>query len=217
MSEEYKTDGSGGPADPTPAAVPYRQIRARYDEQTVTVYQAYSNQIADRALEAGTFVAPFSFERMTWIKPSFLWMMYRCGWARKDERQQRVLGIQISRAGFEQALDYGWLTSYDRHVYDSVQEWQAKKVASPVRIQWDPERSLQLAELPYRSIQIGLMGATVRLYAQEWVRSINDLTEQVHQIHELVRADELEAARAMLPVERPYPLPESLRVNIGAS
>jgi hypothetical protein len=37
---------------------------------------------------------------MTWIKPSFLWMMYRCGWATKPG-QERVLAIQITREGFE--------------------------------------------------------------------------------------------------------------------
>ncbi|WP_209018579.1 DUF4291 family protein [Endobacterium cereale] len=33
-----------------------------------------------RALDKGKFGPPtFSLNRMTWIKPSFLWMMYRCG------------------------------------------------------------------------------------------------------------------------------------------
>jgi hypothetical protein len=67
------------------------------------VYQAYSPEIADAAVRAGTFVPPFSLDRMTWIKPSFGWMMHRCGWATKPG-QERVLAIQISRAGFEWAL-----------------------------------------------------------------------------------------------------------------
>jgi hypothetical protein len=57
-----------------------RQVRAVYTDTTITVYQAYSAEIAAPALRAGRFV-PFKRERMTWIKPSFLWMMYRCGWA----------------------------------------------------------------------------------------------------------------------------------------
>ena len=61
-----------------------REVRAVYDAETIRVYQAYSDEIADAALAAGTFVAPFKRDRMTWIKPSFLWMMYRSGWARKD-------------------------------------------------------------------------------------------------------------------------------------
>jgi hypothetical protein len=77
---------------------PARQVRARYDDDTITVYQAYGHAIADAALAAGTFTSPFSRTRMTWIKPSFLWMMYRCGWAEKPgqepgPRQSRVVGL----------------------------------------------------------------------------------------------------------------------------
>ena len=76
---------------------PARQVRARYDDDTITVYQAYGHAIADAALAAGTFTSPFSRTRMTWIKPSFLWMMYRCGWGEKPG-QERVLAIRSARA-----------------------------------------------------------------------------------------------------------------------
>ncbi|WP_222719781.1 DUF4291 family protein [Actinokineospora xionganensis] len=75
-----------------------RQIRAKSVADTITVYQAYSPAIADAALAAGTVVPPFKRERMTWIKPSFLRMMYRCGWATKPD-QERVLAIRMGRAG----------------------------------------------------------------------------------------------------------------------
>ncbi len=59
-------------------------IRAVYDDKTIRVYQAYGDDIADAALAHGTFVAPpFKMGRMTWIKPSFLWMMYRAAGATK--------------------------------------------------------------------------------------------------------------------------------------
>jgi Domain of unknown function (DUF4291) len=77
--------------------VPYRQIRALHTDRTFTVYQAYSPVIAERALEAGTFVPPFSRGRATWIKPSFLWMAYRSGWAGKHG-QERILAIDSWRA-----------------------------------------------------------------------------------------------------------------------
>ncbi|WP_267877653.1 DUF4291 family protein [Massilia frigida] len=93
------------------SAIPLRQIRAVFDDATIRVYQAYSNVIADAALAAGTFVSPpFKMERMTWIKPSFLWMMYRAGWGFKDAGQQRILAIDISREGFEWALANGCLS-----------------------------------------------------------------------------------------------------------
>ncbi len=42
---------------------------------------------------------------MTWIKPSFLWMMYRCGWAAKPG-QERVLAVRITHEGFAWALTH---------------------------------------------------------------------------------------------------------------
>ena len=94
-----------------PVTPPPRQVRAVFDAETVIVYQAYGHEIADAALAAGTFIAPFSMNRMTWIKPSFLWMMHRCGWASKPG-QGRVLAIRMSRSGFEAALGESCLSHF---------------------------------------------------------------------------------------------------------
>jgi hypothetical protein len=80
-----------------PVMIPARQIRARYTDDTITVYQAYAPEIAVPAVAAGRFVAPFKRDRMTWVKPSFLRMMYRCGWASKPG-QEHVLAVEITRA-----------------------------------------------------------------------------------------------------------------------
>lgn len=57
--------------------IPYRQIRAWYDEETITVYQAYSEEIAGPAVKEQRLSASpkFSSTRITWIKPSWCWMM----------------------------------------------------------------------------------------------------------------------------------------------
>ena len=149
--------------NPTDQHVPARQVRAVFDDRTVTVYQAYSPAIAEPALTAGRFVPPFKLDRMTWIKPSFLWMMYRCGWAAKPG-QERVLAISISRDGFEWALAHSTLSHHDPGVYADHAEWAERAKAMPVRIQWDPERSLQLQPLSHRSIQVGLTGDAARHY-----------------------------------------------------
>lgn len=132
-------------------------MRASFDDTTVTVYQAYSPEIAEPAVAAGSFVPPFSLNRMTWIKPSFFWMMYRCGWATKPG-QERVLAITITREGFEQALGEACLSHYDPQLYATPDDWARRKEASPVRVQWDPERSRTLQPLPWRSLQLGLSG-----------------------------------------------------------
>ena len=166
-----------------------------YDATTVRVYQAYSDTIADSALAHGTFVSPpFKMDRMTWIKPSFLWMMYRAGWGLKDAGQKRILAIDITREGFEWALSHGCLSLADESL--SKEEWNKLKNSSPVRIQWDPERDLFLQPLPYRAIQIGLSKEAVALYVQEWIRRITDVTPLAYEIHSLVADNKFDEARA---------------------
>jgi hypothetical protein len=182
---------------------PLRQIRAVYDDSTIRVYQAYSDSIADCTLRHGKFVSPpFKIERMTWIKPSFLWMMYRSGWGFKDAGQSRILAIDISRDGFAWALAHACAS----HPPESMtsQQWEALKANSPVRIQWDPERDLHHNPLPHRAIQIGLSSEAVRRYVDEWTQRITDMTPLAHAIHAQVQSGDLVHARAMLPDERPY-------------
>jgi hypothetical protein len=182
---------------------PYRQIRAVYDEKTIRVYQAYRDEIANTALAKGTFVSPpFSMTRMTWIKPSFLWMMYRAGWGLKDG-QTRILAIDITREGFEWAL-----------ANSSLSHKPASDNSPPVRVQWDPERDLLLAPLDHRSIQIGLSGAAVQRYVHTWITGITDATSVPRQIHEALNAEHIEQAHAALPSERPYPLSTSLQHDL---
>lgn len=193
--------------------VPTRQIRAVYDAESIVVYQAYRAAIADAALSAGRFVPPFSMDRMTWIKPSFLWMMYRSGWAQKPG-QERVLAIRIRREGFEWAIRHAQLTHFDPDVHASVEAYK-ELPKPPVRIQWDPERDLRLDRLPYRSIQIGLRGEASHRYVNEWALEIEEVSERVGEIRELVEAGDLVAAHALLPDEDVYPLPDGIGGNVG--
>lgn len=183
--------------------IPVRQIRATYDAHTLTVYQAYSAGIADAAVTDGRFSTGFNRDRMTWIKPSFRWMMYRSGWAMKPG-QERVLAIRIRRDGFTWALANSALSSYEPGVHPDRATWRTS-LRAPVRIQWDPERDLHLRPLPHRAIQVGLSGAAVHRYVDEWIVGIDDVTGLCHEIHRLAAAADHTAATALLPVERPYP------------
>lgn len=182
---------------------PTRQIRAAYNDKTIRVYQAYSDAIADSALEHGTFVAPpFKMERMTWVKPSFLWMMYRAGWGHKDDGQKRILAIDMTREGFDWALAHGCPSRPEPGM--SREEWDLVKSRSPVRIQWDPGRDLLLRPLDRRAIQIGLSGEAVRLYVEEWIQQITDITSLAHDIHVLASAGRVDEAKRLLPSEEAY-------------
>lgn len=179
---------------------------AAYDEERIRVYQAYPEAIAEAALRAGRFVAPFKRERMTWIKPSFLWMMYRSGWGMKPG-QERVLAVDITRDGFEWALSRAALTHYSPALHADHEAWQEQLHGAPNRVQWDPDRDVALEPQPWRAIQVGLAaGETVERYVEEWIVGIEDVTALAHEVHGAVAAGGRVRAEALLPEQRPYPL-----------
>ncbi|MFF7454168.1 DUF4291 domain-containing protein [Kitasatospora sp. NPDC008115] len=196
------------------APEPGYRVRALHTATTVTVYQAYGPEIGPAAARDGRFPAQWKRDRMTWIKPSFLWMMYRCGWATK-EGQETVLAVEIDRAGFAWALEHACLAGYRRGLHPDRATWQRLLKRAPARVQWDPERDLHLRPLPYRSLQLGLTGEAARRYADEWTVSITDVTPLVRRIHGHLRDGETDAARLLLPDERPYPVAEGALAHLG--
>ncbi|MGW7328931.1 DUF4291 domain-containing protein [Streptomyces sp. NPDC054840] len=184
--------------------VPNRRIRAAHTGTTLTVYQAYSPALGVPAARDGRFPPAWKRERMTWIKPSFLWMMYRCGWGTKAG-QETVLAVEITREGFDRALREACLSHYEPGVHEDRTAWQESLRAAPTRVQWDPERDLHLNPLPYRSLQLGLSGPASRAYADEWTVAIRDVTGTVREIRRLLGAGDEAGARALLPAETPYP------------
>ncbi|MER5793798.1 DUF4291 domain-containing protein [Streptomyces sp. NPDC001980] len=192
---------------------PQHVIRAAYAESTITVYQAYSPEIGLPAVREGHFAGGWKRDRMTWIKPSFLWMMYRCGWGTKAG-QETVLSVEISRAGFEWALRHACLSSYVRGLHPDRATWQRQLKRAPTRVQWDPERDLRLRPLPCRSLQLGLSGEAVRRYADEWTVAIRDVTPLAHEVHALVSAGDLTSAARLLPQEHSYPLGDELLAHL---
>ena len=192
---------------------PKYQIRAVHTASTVTVHQAYAPEIGVPAARDGHFPAVWKRGRMTWIKPSFLWMMYRSGWATK-EGQETVLAIEITREGFEWALEHACLVHYERGLHPDHAAWKRQAKRCPARVQWDPERDLQLRPLAHRSLQLGLAGEAARRYADDWTVSITDVTMLAHAIRTRVREGALQVARQLLPTEHPYPADDRLLAHL---
>ncbi|MFI9322222.1 DUF4291 domain-containing protein [Kitasatospora aureofaciens] len=192
-----------------PLQPPKHQIRALHTADTITVYQAFPPRIAEPAAAEGRFPEAFQRDRMTWIKPSFLWMMHRSDWGRRAG-QERVLALEISREGFDWALERAVLSAYTRRVHESQAAWKRELRQSPVRVQWDPERGADLGALEWRAIQVGLRGGAVRRYADEWIRRITDVTALADRIRR-------ERDRALLPVETPYPMSAAVAARLGAA
>lgn len=192
-------------------------IRAKFDENSITIYQAYNREIANEAIKFQKFISPqFKKERMTWIKPSFLWMMYRSGWARK-ENQEYILAIKINRKGFEWALKNSCLSHFDKSIYKTQEEWKTRLQKSPVRLQWDPEKNILLEPQSYKSIQIGLSGIAVEKYINEWIIEIKDITEYCKKLHHLLRENKSREAKDLLPIENVYPLPKNIQLIINSN
>ncbi|GFZ91567.1 hypothetical protein GCM10008018_42290 [Paenibacillus marchantiophytorum] len=187
-------------------------IFAHYNEKTIRVYQAYNHKIADEAVELGSFGASFKMERMTWIKPSFLWMMYRSGWGTKID-QERILAIDISREGFDAILSDVVLSSFHSDAYVSLDEWKLKLQNSQVRCQWDPDRDIHGNPLHRRAVQLGLKGDMVENYVHKWIVEVNDITEHVIQIREAIQLNSFEVS--MLPNEREYHLDDCIQRTLG--
>lgn len=181
------------------------EIRANYDRDTIVIYQAYADNIADVALEIQRFASPFSFQRMTWIKPSFLWLMHRSNWGQKAN-QQRTLAVHISRAGWEKALSLGTLTHPESSVFPNASVWETEFANSPVHIQWDTERSLRGAGLNHFSIQVGIGRQMIQEFVDQWIVKIEDITSTVSKIRDLLKSGDEKNAKRHLPSERVYPI-----------
>ncbi len=115
-----------------------QHILAHFDVQSVVVYQAYRPAIAEYAAAHGHFGnkhsgGEFSFSRMSWIKPNFLWMMHRSGWASK-EGQERVLALTLPRTLFEDLLAKAVPSSLSAAPGLTPEAWAQAVAASDVRL-----------------------------------------------------------------------------------
>src|SRR5579883_602510 len=190
------------------------EIRADYDERSIIVYQAYAPEIALPALKNQRFVPPFSLNRMTWIKPSYLWMMERSGWSQKPG-QQMILAVRITRQGWEDALAQAVLTTFHPGVYRDYEAWHRQLEQAPVRVQWDPERTLQGRHPSARSIQVGLSRFIVERYVREWTLEIRDYTPLAKKMYGLLQQGQKAQAQTFLQHERVYTLESAIARRLG--
>ncbi|AXT53432.1 DUF4291 domain-containing protein [Aquimarina sp. BL5] len=191
-----------------------QEIRADYDRDTITVYQAYGKSIAVSAIKNNKFESPFSFNRMTWIKPSYLWLMERSNWGTKSN-QEYILGIKIKKVSWEKALSIGVLTDPDKTIYKSGALWDKEFRNAKVHIQWDPERTLKGTKMQIRSIQVGIGRDLIKEYNEEWIQEINDLTPLTKKIRLLLKEGKYKEAKRLVPGEKIYEVPDDTKRRIG--
>lgn len=173
---------------------------AQYDATSIYVYQAYRPAIATYAVRHQQFGGEFSFSRMSWIKPNFLWMMFRSGWATK-EGQERILAVRLYRSFFDELLHAAVASSFAASGCATQQEWRDRVEQSEVRLQWDPDHDPTGDVVERRAIQLGLRGEMLKRYAQLEVVSIEDITEFVAEQREYASGD---FSSLVIPDEQPY-------------
>jgi Domain of unknown function (DUF4291) len=189
-----------------------RHIMAQFDADSICVYQAYRPSIARFAVEHQQFGGDFSFSRMSWIKPNFLWMMYRSGWAAK-EGQEHILAVRLKRTFFDELLGLAVPSSFDSRRFATLEEWKSAVAESDVRLQWDPDHDPAGKPLDRRAVQLGLRGNALRRFGEQELLSIEDITPFVAQqrSHAICGFTDLQ-----IPVEHVYlPAGRGAAIAIG--
>lgn len=191
-----------------------QHIVAHQLENEIVVYQAYKPAIAAFAVKNQYLGGPdFSFGRMSWIKPNFLWMMYRCGWGEK-ENQERVLALWLDKADFEKILEQAVFSAFQPDRYPDRDAWKQDIQTRKVRLQWDPDHDPYGNSLSRRAIQLGLKGEMLADFGKRQIRRVEDLTEFVTEQKAFVRSKQLN--QLLVPKERVFQVQdESLKAKIG--
>lgn len=179
-----------------------KEVFAQYDRQCIRIYQAYNPAIAKEAVALQTFGENFNTNRMTWIKPSFLWLMYRSNWAAK-KNQECILAIDVYREKFEEILQKAVLTSPDSASFSGVQ-WEKAFDETTVYCQWDSDRNINGNAINRAAIQIGIKGGTLRDFLDTGICRIEDLTPLVRKWNTQRINGKLNPKN--LPTEKLYPI-----------
>jgi hypothetical protein len=185
-----------------------RHILAHYDADSIVVYQAYRPSIGHYAVKHGAFGGEFSYSRMSWIKPNFLWMMYRCGWGTK-EGQEITLGLRLRRSFFDSILAQAVASSLNQSDQASQEDWKSSLARSNVRLQWDPDHHPRGNALARRAIQLGLRGPVLEDFGQRELIEVIDMTEFVSEQRALL--SRVGVGELRTPVERVY-VPDNVAI-----
>lgn len=152
-----------------------RHILAQFDDETIIVYQASRPEIGHFAGEKGYFGGEFKYSRMSWIKPNFLWMMYRSQWG-QAEGQEIVLAVRLKRTFFDSLVAQAVPSTFDTSTFGSREEWAAAVARSDVRLQWDPDHLPTGGTCERRAIQLGLRGAALESYGKREILQVIDMS-----------------------------------------
>ncbi len=163
-----------------------QQIIGSIQGDNIIVYQAFNPQISDYAVSNQQFGGPaYSFNRMSWIKPGFLWMMHRAGWASK-EQQERILAITLPLIHFTTILQQATISSYKSELFATEEIWKEELRKTEVRLQWDPDHDPYGNKQERKAIQLGMKGEILEKFCTDWIVRIEDISDFVNAAYQKV-------------------------------
>ena len=86
-------------------------------------------------------------------------------------------------------------------------------------MRWDPERSPRQEKLNYRSLQVGVPRHLCKQWVEQWIESIEDVTETARRLKERLDQDPKVGNKELvetdlLPDERLYEVPDDIQENL---
>jgi len=184
-----------------------QHIIGHQTEDQIVVYQAYKPSIAKFAVANQALGGnEFSYNRMSWIKPNFLWMMFRCGWAEK-ENQERVLALWMNKKDLLHILSEAVISTFSTSAYSNIDKWRADLKTKEVRLQWDPDHDPYGNKITRRAIQLGLRGKQLEDFGKHKITLIEDITDFVKE--QKLRVDKQQLDQLVIPVERVWTLQDN--------
>jgi len=177
-----------------------KHIMAQFDDESIFVYQSYRPEIGNFAAKNQFFGGAFSYSRMSWIKPNFLWMMYRSGWGTK-KGQEVSLAIKLKKSFFNDILDNAFPSS--NYIGLESKEFSKQVQNTNVRLQWDPDHCPYGNKLERRAIQLGLRNDFLLPFKGDGILEIIDISSFVKEQREHVNAKRLDLLQT--PSEDVFP------------
>lgn len=169
-----------------------RQVVAHKEGDNMIVYQAFNPSIAAYATANQKFGGNhYSFNRMSWIKPGFLWMMHRAGWSYK-ENQERILAVTIPISCFKEILRQATISSFDNELFATKQDWVTELDRTEVRLQWDPDHDPFGKKQERKAIQIGMKGLMLKRFCTEYILRIEDVTDFAKSEYQKVKSSKVD-------------------------
>lgn len=179
-----------------------RQIFANYNDDCIRLYQIFSKEISSSLMATFKFGKAFNYNRVTWVKPSFLWTMQRSKFL-STKGEASVLAINIKRDCFERLLENSHIANPVLGAYfNSEKEFSKESREQPNTVQWDPDKNIIGKRLNRRALQLGLHPKSHQIF-EENIVAVADVTPLVKKIQG--KLQDKKDCEYLLPLEFPYP------------